>query len=82
MGDMDNRFCFYANESFFDRDSQSYFVAKVTQDEAGYEVTSWSFREPRQAQDKADKLNDNLGWTRDDVLDIVASSMRQGAVRR
>jgi len=76
MGDMDNRICYYANESCFDRGSQSYFVAKVTENEAGYTQTSWAYKEPRQAQEEAERLNANLGWTRDDVLDIVASSMR------
>ena len=76
MGDMDNRICYYANKSFFDRDSQSYFVAKITENKAGYTQTSWAYSEPTKAQEEADRLNANLGWTRDDVLDIVASSMR------
>ena len=57
MGDMDNRICYYANKSFFDRDSKSYFVAKVTENEAGYTQTSWAYKEPRQAQEEADRLN-------------------------
>ena len=76
MGDMDNRICYYANKSFFDRDSKSYFVAKITENEAGYTQTSWAYSEPTKAQEEADRLNANLGWTRDDVLDIVGSAMR------
>jgi len=76
MGDMDNRICYYANKSFFDRDSKSYFVAKITANEAGYTQTSWAYSEPTKAQEGADRLNANLGWTRDDVLDIVGSAMR------
>src|SRR6478752_2886155 len=30
MGDMGNRICYYANRSFFGRDSESYCVAKIT----------------------------------------------------
>lgn len=79
---MSNRIAYYTNESFYDREMGMYFIAKVTENEAGYERSSLGlFAGVDAARIEADRLNDNMGHTRDDVLDIVASSMRQGSVR-
>lgn len=77
--DRGRRTCFYTNESFFDRASQGYKVAVVTENVAGYRsLTSPTCRTLAEAQAEADALNAKFGISRDDVLDIVASSMRGG----
>lgn len=74
------RIAYYANESFYDRTQQGYFVAKITEDAPGYEQTFGLHRASIDAERVANKLNEANGLTRDDVLDIVASSMRAGRV--
>ncbi|WP_195165898.1 hypothetical protein [Mycobacteroides abscessus] len=69
------RTCYYTNESFFERDSQQYVVALITENEAGYEPTD-TYRELGEAIRIADKQNAELGLSADDVSQIVTSSMR------
>jgi hypothetical protein len=76
---MGNRKCYYTNEGFFKRESQTFTVAEITEDETGYTPHGQSTTLGG-AQVMVDELNAQLGLTRDDVLDIVASSMRAGAV--
>jgi hypothetical protein len=78
---MANRVCYYTNESFYDRPQQGYFVAKVTENEAGYVQTEGLHKTSADATLVAERYNAALNLSRDDVLEIVASSMRQGSVR-
>ena len=73
-----NRYCYYTNDSFAEDDRHMgmvYWVVKVTENEPGYVRAM-----PCNSQEKADVLamtrNTILGISQDDVLDIVASSMR------
>lgn len=77
------RWCYYTNESFAKRVDGKivYHLAVVTEGERGYEVghTSDSLDT---LKGMADLSNTNMGLTRDDVLDIVASSMGVVNMRR
>ncbi|QNJ56932.1 hypothetical protein SEA_REINDEER_141 [Mycobacterium phage Reindeer] len=77
---MDKRTCYYANESYFNRAQQGYEIAKVVEDEAGWTPVFGLHRTLGEAEETVDQLNADLGLSRDDVLDIVASSMRAGRV--
>lgn len=79
---MTARQCFYTNESFFDRASQGYLVAVITEDEPGYRSMAVAKRTLAEAQTDADKLNAKFGISEQDVSDIVASSMRAGKVHQ
>ncbi|AGM12369.1 hypothetical protein PEGLEG_141 [Mycobacterium phage PegLeg] len=79
---MSSRICYYANESFYDHAKGDYVVAVVTEDEAGYNTLSTVYGSAERAKAAADALNQDLGLSRDDVLDIVASSMRAGRAQR
>lgn len=74
------RVCYQTNESYFSRADQGYYIAKITEDEAGYEPFGLC-RVLGEAVEKVQELNDELGLTHDDVADIVASSMRLGAMK-
>jgi hypothetical protein len=74
------RVVFYTNESFFDPEAGMYMVAMITQDEAGYNVYA-RYDDLERAQDKAADLNALFGNSSDDVLTVVASSMRLGTRR-
>ncbi|MBB5167090.1 hypothetical protein [Mycobacterium sp. AZCC_0083] len=76
---MGNRKCYYTNEGFFDRDSQAYIIAEVIENEAGYTPYGVS-TQLGAAHVMVDELNDQLGLSRDEVLDIVASSMAASGV--
>jgi hypothetical protein len=71
------RVVFYTNEGFFDPQEGLYALAQITQDEAGYAVYAW-YDDLERAQDKAADLNALFGNSTDDVLTVVASSMRLG----
>ena len=72
---MDKRVVFYTNEGFFDRETDKYIVARITEDERGYD--RWSLHDTiEEAVDHAAKLNGDLGIATEDVLTVVASSMR------
>lgn len=75
------RICYHTNESYFSRDHQGYSVAEITEDVAGYIPLPDHYRSLGDAVECAKALNDARGLTEDDVSDIVASSMRQGAVQ-
>lgn len=72
------RVCYHTNESYFSRADQGYFIAKITEDEAGYEQLPGHHRQLSDAIGIADAFNKEQGVTRDDVADILASSMRLG----
>jgi hypothetical protein len=78
---MATRVCYWAKESLYDRSQQGYFVAKVTENEAGYEQTSGLYESSAEAEREAERCNAVLKLSCDDVMDIIASSMRQGSVR-
>lgn len=78
---MSARVCFYANDSFYNREQRGYIVVKITEDEAGYEETFGLHPTAVEAERIANKLNESNGLIRDEVLDIVASCMRAGTVR-
>lgn len=69
------RVCYHTNESYFDRDSQQYTVARITENERGFEP-AYSYRELGEAMRVADQQNAALGLSADDVSQIVISSMR------
>lgn len=77
----------YANESFYADGTEGpasipgYLIAIVTENEPGYHVFSYGFQSVADARKVADEMNANLGRTQDDVMDIVASSMRVSRVR-
>lgn len=73
----DKRVVFYTNESFFDRETGMYVVARVTEDEAGYEGVR-RFTTVAEAQAFADQLNAEKGIDTDTILTVVVSSMRLG----
>lgn len=75
------RVAYYTNESFYNSDQRGFVVAKVTENEAGYEETFGLHKTVEAAEYTANKLNQQNGLLREDVLDIVASSMRLGRVR-
>lgn len=77
---MSNRVCFYTNEGFYSRVQGGYIVAKVTENEPGY-VEAGIIKTIEKCKDICDNLNNNLGVSKDDVLDIVGSSMFAGPVR-
>lgn len=78
---MGNRVAFHANESYYA--DLGYFIAKITEDEAGYRRTSFGiYTDVADAKAFAADLNAKMGHTPDDVLDIVASSMRLGKVNK
>lgn len=72
------RECFYANESFYNRATSEYFIAIVRENDWGYYPTDLGYDTADEAKSKVDEMNAGLGLSREDVLDIVASSMRQG----
>lgn len=73
----ERRVVFYTNESFYEADSGSYVVAKITEDEAGYEV--WARVHTLEAAKlTAAAQNEAIGVDDDVLLTVVASSMRQG----
>jgi hypothetical protein len=65
----------YTNEGFYEPATKQYVVARVTEDERGYDA--WSrhdtIEEARQAADGANRTHGVVG---DDILRVVASSMR------
>jgi hypothetical protein len=71
------RVVWYTNESFFDRETDMYVVAQVTEDEAGYDVYA-RYATVEAALEKAADLNALHGMSADVVLTVVASSMRLG----
>ncbi|QSM04724.1 hypothetical protein PROPHIGD54-2_146 [Mycobacterium phage prophiGD54-2] len=75
------RICYHTNESYFSRDHQGYSIAKITENTAGYEPLPGHHRQLSDAVAIADAFNKEQGLTRDDVADILASSMRQGSVQ-
>ncbi|AXQ52758.1 hypothetical protein SEA_IPHANE7_136 [Mycobacterium phage IPhane7] len=75
------RMCYYANESFYDS-TRGYVVAVVNEGEPGYRTLAGGYLFADEAKEEADRLNEKAGLSRDDVLDIVASSMRAGKVQR
>jgi hypothetical protein len=81
--EMSNRVCYYTDAAMYDRGQQGYFIAKVTENEAGYVQTFSLHSTVDEAKAVVSKLNAAMGLTRDDAMMIVASSMRQpGSVRR
>jgi hypothetical protein len=75
-----SRIAYYTNESYYDASKGGYVVAEVTENEAGYRTLSGGFSDVMAAKARADELNANVGISWDDVLDIVASSIRQGSI--
>ncbi|MEC4857245.1 hypothetical protein R2325_16950 [Mycobacteroides chelonae] len=75
------RVCYHANESYFSRADQGYYIAKITEGKAGYEPLRGHHRQLSDAVLIADGFNKEQGHTPDDVAHIVASSMRQGPIR-
>lgn len=72
---------FYTNESFYNREMQTYLIARITAGEAGY-VASPGAADLTTARAEADALNTEAGLTKDQVYAIVASSMARGEVHR
>jgi hypothetical protein len=76
------RVCYHTDESYAERVDGVvvYHIAKVTENQRGY--MQMVCTDPRESvsldvvRDKCDKLNAHLGLSKDDVLDIVMSSMR------
>lgn len=73
------RTAFYTNESFQSRDTGEFLVAEIVENEAGWTPAS-SHPDVASSQAEADRRNAQSGLSKDDVLAIVASSFRQGAV--
>jgi hypothetical protein len=72
---------FYTNEGFYEAESSSYLVARIIENEAGYDI--WE-RYPtiEEARARCAVLNEKVGADQDNVLSVVASSMRMGRVER
>jgi hypothetical protein len=76
----DPRVVFYTNEGFFEPETSSYLVAKVTENQAGFDI--WR-RYPTLdlAQAEAVRMNLRFEVDPDAVLTVVASSMRLSNLR-
>jgi hypothetical protein len=76
------RSALYTNESFYEDGTKppgyvpGYVIAIATENEPGYHIFSYGFQTVADAQKVADEMNAALGRTEDDVMEIVASSMR------
>jgi hypothetical protein len=70
-----NRIAYYTNESFENADG-TFTIALVEENTPGYSESGFSADSVRDAKLIAQLLNDQHGHLYDDVLDIVASSMR------
>lgn len=77
------RKCYYVNDSFAERRNGEvyYHLALVTEDQAGYEK-GYEHRDLETLEKMAQVGNEAVQITPRDVLEIVASSMRAGPVRR
>lgn len=75
------RFCYHADESFFDGDRGGYLLVKITENEPGYDILS-ADQQLDHVREVARVHNDRLGLTKDDVLDIRSSSMAASRSRR
>lgn len=79
------RRCYYTNESFGTREESTglivYELVCVHENEAGY-LSAGKYTSLVNAQTAMNIRNAVEGISKGDVLDIVASSIRQGMVRR
>jgi hypothetical protein len=73
------RVCYRAGEDLYDPDERGYFVAMISENTAGYTRMPGVPHTAEHARDLAQYWNNCAGWTEEDVLAIVASSMRQGS---
>ena len=76
------RVVFYTNDSFAEdtKHGTIYNVARVTEDEPGYEVAG-GYSTQEAATENARRMNVIKGNSEQDVLDVVASSMSAGKVK-
>lgn len=72
--DMDNTVA-YAQKGMV-TESGSYFVAYVTRDEPGYYRTTYEYSDFAAAKACAENINEQRGFTAEQVSEIVASSFR------
>lgn len=63
----------YAQEAIFDRDGRDHMVAFVTENEPGYNASTYT-GDLDYCKAVADNINKSRGFTPDQVLDVVASS--------
>lgn len=70
---MQKRIAYWATEAM--GTSNGYHVARVTESEAGY-IRMGSFATVAEAKAYAARRNAQAGYSEDEVMDIVASSMR------
>ena len=75
------RYCFHSDEGFYDRERKEYVLARIVEGEAGYYVDS-HYTLLDHAQAAARELNEKLGLTAEDVIDIRSSSMREHLARK
>lgn len=76
---MANRECYWVNEGFAERlddGTIGYRIAVVTENEAGYRPDTSVYSKLELAKKRADHFNEVRGLTEEDVMDILASSMR------
>ena len=75
------RVAYYTNDAFLTDTvmGQRYELARVTENEAGYEVAG-TYRTLEAAKQSADTQNAANGLDNNAVMEIVASSMRMGSV--
>ena len=69
------RVVFYTNEGFFDVSTNQYVVARITENERGYDVYT-KHATIEEARLAAETANQTHGLAVEDVLTVVASSMR------
>lgn len=69
----DPRFCYHSDESYVNED-RKFLLIRVVEDMPGYLIVA-PYDTAEEAKSVADRLNGQLGLTRDDVLDIRSSSM-------
>lgn len=71
------RVVYYTNEGFFDPVRKEYIVARVTEDEAGYDPYA-AMPTIEGAKTLVAEMNGELGFDDETVLTVVSSSMRLG----
>ncbi|SHW95349.1 Uncharacterised protein [Mycobacteroides abscessus subsp. abscessus] len=72
------RVCYHTDESYFDRATQQYTVARITENVPGYEPWT-SARTLGEAVGIANRLNTELMLLDSEVNDIYVSSIRLGS---
>lgn len=75
MDDRDTRMCYYVSPTIKDKNGE-FIVAIIKENVSGYFPTDWRWgNDVDLARDCARKKNEALGYNKEDVNEIVLSSM-------